>query len=43
MKTQALIEKKENMAMNIIKKGKGELFIDPDRGTSDGLEVLTNA
>jgi hypothetical protein len=31
------------MAMNIIKKGKGELFTDPDRGTSDELEVLTNA
>jgi hypothetical protein len=25
-----LIEEKENMAMNIIKKGKGELFTDPD-------------
>jgi hypothetical protein len=43
MKTQTMIEKKENMAMNIIKKGKGKLFTDPDRGTSDGLEVLTNA
>jgi hypothetical protein len=43
MKTQTMIEKKENMAMNLIKKGKGELFTDPDRGTSDGLEVLTNA
>ena len=29
--------------MNIIKKIAGELFTDPDRGTSDGLEVLTNA
>ena len=29
--------------MNIIKKGSGELFSDLDRGTSDGLEVLTNA
>jgi hypothetical protein len=43
MKMQVLIEKKENMAMNMIKKGKGELFTDPDRGTSGGLEVLTNA
>lgn len=38
-----MIEEKENRAMHIIKKGKGEQFIDPDRGTSDGLEVLTNA
>jgi hypothetical protein len=37
------ISKEENITMNIIKKGWGELFIDPDRGTSDGLEELTNA
>ena len=30
MKIQAMIEEKENTAMNIIKKGKGELFTDPD-------------
>jgi hypothetical protein len=38
MKTQ-----KENITMNIIKKVRGELFSAPGRGTSDGLEVLTNA
>jgi hypothetical protein len=43
MKTQVVIEEKEYMAMNILKKGKGELFTDPDRRTSDRLEVLTNA
>lgn len=31
-----------NLAMNIIGKGKGELFTAPDRGTSNDLEVLTN-
>lgn len=30
MKTQTMIEEKESMAMHIIKKGKGELFTDPD-------------
>ena len=30
MKTQALIEEQECMTMNILKKGNGELFTDPD-------------
>jgi len=43
MKAQSLIEEKGNMTMNFINKGKGELFADSDRVTSDRLEVLTNA
>lgn len=43
VKTRATAQAIQSMGSRSRALKKGELFTDPDSGTSDGLEVLTNA